>query len=102
MPTVSCNNIQGSNMIEPTSELLVKWLSRPTKILHSPFIAGGGKLWKHVDNVVVFENYKNHVEDINRSVLIGWFQRGYKPKNRHVDSTSIHEHYSSTYCNTVT
>lgn len=48
-------------------------------MLQYPFIVAEGTLLKHANSVVVFENYKNHVEDIDRSTtLMGWFQIGYK------------------------
>ncbi|CAA2935796.1 Hypothetical predicted protein [Olea europaea subsp. europaea] len=39
------------------------------------------KLFKH-DDIVVFENYKGHVDDVDSSTFMAWFQRGYKPKTK--------------------
>ncbi|CAA2935059.1 Hypothetical predicted protein [Olea europaea subsp. europaea] len=66
---------------EPTSELLVKRVSRPVKILQSPFVAGEGKLFKH-DDTVVFENYKGRVDEVDSSAFTASFQRGYKPRTK--------------------
>ncbi|CAA2983395.1 Hypothetical predicted protein [Olea europaea subsp. europaea] len=75
---------EGSPTAEPTSELPIKQVLRPSRVLQSPFIAGHerGKLFKHNDNVVVFEDYEDNVDEVDKSAFIGWFQRGYKPKNR--------------------
>lgn len=77
------NIIQGSHTTEPTSELSVKQVSRPARILQSPFIPVERRLFKHDDNVV-FENYEDHVEEVDRSAFMNWFQRGYKTKNKYV------------------
>ncbi|XP_022883274.1 uncharacterized protein LOC111400047 [Olea europaea var. sylvestris] len=61
----------------------MKRVSRPTRILCSPFVAGAGKLFRHDDNIIVFGSYKDNVEEGDKSTFLGWFQRGYKPKNRH-------------------
>ncbi|CAA2944846.1 Hypothetical predicted protein [Olea europaea subsp. europaea] len=73
---------EGSPTTEPASELPIKWASRPARTLRSPFVVGEGKVSRHDGNVIVFENYKDHVEEADKSVFLGWFQRGYKPKNR--------------------
>ncbi|CAA2969559.1 Hypothetical predicted protein [Olea europaea subsp. europaea] len=54
---------------EPTFELPVKRVSRPAKILQSPFVAREGKLFKH-DDIVVFENYKGHVDEVDSSAFM--------------------------------
>lgn len=61
----------------------MKRVSRPARILCSPFVAGAGKLFRHDDNIIVFGSYKDNVEEGDKSTFLGWFQRGYKPKNRH-------------------
>jgi hypothetical protein len=70
---------------EPASSLPIKRVSRPARILRSPFVVGERNLFKHDDSVVVFETYKDNVEEADRSAFLGWFQRGYKPKNRYVN-----------------
>ncbi|CAA2939783.1 Hypothetical predicted protein [Olea europaea subsp. europaea] len=67
---------------ELTSELLVKWVLRPVKILQSPFVDVEGKLFKH-DNIVVFKNYKGRVDEVDSSKFMALFQRGYKPRTNH-------------------
>ncbi|CAA2982448.1 sentrin-specific protease 1-like [Olea europaea subsp. europaea] len=69
---------QGSPTTEPASELPVKWASRPARILRFPFAVGEGKVLRHDGNVIVFENYKDHVEEADKSAFLGWFQRGNK------------------------
>jgi hypothetical protein len=69
--------------------------------LQSPFVAGEGKLFKHDDNVLVFENYKDNVDEVDRSAFMAWFQRGYKPKNRYVPFVCRFERFSRTHCNIV-
>ncbi|CAA2955381.1 sentrin-specific protease 1-like [Olea europaea subsp. europaea] len=71
---------EGSPIVEPISELPVKWILRPSRVLQSAFVAGQerGKLFKHDDNVVVFEDYKDNVDEVNKSSFMGWFQRGKK------------------------
>ncbi|CAA3002535.1 Hypothetical predicted protein [Olea europaea subsp. europaea] len=41
-----------------------------------------GKLFKH-DDIVVFENYKGRVDEVDSSAFMAWFQRGYKPRTNH-------------------
>ncbi|CAA3005595.1 Hypothetical predicted protein [Olea europaea subsp. europaea] len=55
----------GSSTAEPTSKLPVKRVLRPSRVLLSPFVVGQerGKLFKHDDNVVVFEDYKDNVDE---------------------------------------
>ncbi|CAA2984856.1 Hypothetical predicted protein [Olea europaea subsp. europaea] len=64
---------EGSPTAEPTSKLLVKQVLRPARVLQSPFIAGQErvKLFKHDDNVVVFENYKDNVDEVDKSAFMG-------------------------------
>ncbi|CAA2985943.1 Hypothetical predicted protein [Olea europaea subsp. europaea] len=50
----------------------VKPTSRSAKILWSPFVAIEGKLFKH-DDIVVFENYKGHVDEVDSSAFMAWF-----------------------------
>ncbi|CAA2989103.1 sentrin-specific protease 1-like [Olea europaea subsp. europaea] len=63
----------GSPTAEPTSELPVKRVLRPSRVLQSPFVAGQerGKLFKYDDNVVVFEDYKNNVDRVDKSAFMG-------------------------------
>ncbi|CAA3028526.1 sentrin-specific protease 1-like [Olea europaea subsp. europaea] len=75
---------QGSPSTEPASELPVKRASRLARIPRSPFVAGEGKVPRHDGNVIIFGNYKDHVEEADKSAFLGWFQKGYKPKNRHI------------------
>ncbi|CAA2955438.1 Hypothetical predicted protein [Olea europaea subsp. europaea] len=65
----------GSLTAEPTSELPVKRILRPSRVLQSSFVTGQerGKLLKHDDNVVIFEDYKDNVDEINKSAFMGWF-----------------------------
>ncbi|XP_022851143.1 uncharacterized protein LOC111372944 [Olea europaea var. sylvestris] len=85
---------EGSPTTEPASELPVKRDSRPARILRSPFVVGEGKEPWHDGNVIVFGNYKDHVEETDKSAFLGWFQRGYKLKNRHYldNSKKFNEH----------
>ncbi|CAA2960951.1 sentrin-specific protease 1-like [Olea europaea subsp. europaea] len=69
---------RGLPTTEPTSELPVKRASRPARILRSPFVVGEGKVLQHDGNVTVFGNYKDHVEEADKSAFLGWFQRGKK------------------------
>ncbi|CAA3028229.1 Hypothetical predicted protein [Olea europaea subsp. europaea] len=55
---------------EPASELPVKWASRPARILRSPFVVGEGKVPWHDNNVIVFGNYKDHVEEADKSAFL--------------------------------
>ncbi|CAA2987590.1 sentrin-specific protease 1-like [Olea europaea subsp. europaea] len=75
---------EGSPTSEPTSELPVKWVLRPVRVLQFPFVAGWErmKLFKHNDNVVIFEDYKDNVDEVEKSAFMSWFQRAYKPKNK--------------------
>ncbi|CAA3030246.1 sentrin-specific protease 1-like [Olea europaea subsp. europaea] len=73
---------QGSTSPDGRSELPVKRVSRPARILQSPFVVGEGKLLKHDDHVIVFEYFKGNIEEVDRSTFISWFQRGFKPKNK--------------------
>ncbi|CAA2995244.1 Hypothetical predicted protein [Olea europaea subsp. europaea] len=75
---------EGSPIAEPTSELPVKRVLRPARVLQSPFVARQerGKLFKHDDNIVIFEDYKDNVDEVDKSAIMGWSQRGYKPKNK--------------------
>ncbi|CAA3024227.1 sentrin-specific protease 1-like [Olea europaea subsp. europaea] len=73
---------EGSPTTEPASALPVKRASRPARILRSTFVVREGKVLRHNGNVIVFENYKDHVDEVDKSAFLGWFQRGYKPKNR--------------------
>ncbi|CAA2984052.1 sentrin-specific protease 1-like [Olea europaea subsp. europaea] len=36
------------------------------------------KLFKHDDNVVVFEDYEDNVDEVDKPAFMDWFQRGYK------------------------
>ncbi|CAA2958884.1 sentrin-specific protease 1-like [Olea europaea subsp. europaea] len=74
----------GSPTVEPTSKLPVKRVLRPSRVFQSPFVAGQerGKLFNHDDIAVVFEDYKDNVDEVDKSAFMGWFQRGYKPKNK--------------------
>ncbi|CAA3006825.1 Hypothetical predicted protein [Olea europaea subsp. europaea] len=62
-------DLRDTTTAKPTSELLVKWVSRPAKILQSPFVAREGKLFKH-DDIVVFENYKGRVDEVDSSAFM--------------------------------
>ncbi|CAA3000520.1 Hypothetical predicted protein [Olea europaea subsp. europaea] len=61
---------EGSPTPEPASELPVKWVSRPARILRSPFVVGEEKVSRHDGNVIVFGNYKNHVEEADKSAFL--------------------------------
>ncbi|CAA2987778.1 sentrin-specific protease 1-like [Olea europaea subsp. europaea] len=74
--------VDGSTSPDDRSELPVKRVSRPARILQSPFVVGEGKLFKHDDHVIVFEHFKGDVEEVDRSTFMSWFQRGFKPKNK--------------------
>ncbi|CAA3021185.1 Hypothetical predicted protein [Olea europaea subsp. europaea] len=78
-------DLEGTTTAEPTSELPVKRVSRLAKILQSPFVAGERKLFKlfKYDDIVVSENYKGRVDEIDSSASMAWFQRGYKPRTNH-------------------
>ncbi|CAA2954991.1 Hypothetical predicted protein [Olea europaea subsp. europaea] len=69
---------EGSPTTEPTSALPVKLASRPARILRSPFVVREGKVLRHDGNVIVFGNYKDHVDEADKSAFLGWFQRGKK------------------------
>ncbi|CAA2970041.1 Hypothetical predicted protein [Olea europaea subsp. europaea] len=73
---------EGSPTPELASELPVKRVSRLARILRSPFVTGEGKVSRHDGNVIVFGNYKDHVEEADKLAFLDWFQRRYKPKNR--------------------
>ncbi|CAA2996789.1 Hypothetical predicted protein [Olea europaea subsp. europaea] len=75
---------EGSPTAEPTTGLPVKWVLKPLRVLQSPFVAGQerGKLFKHDNNVVIFEDYRDNVDEVDKSAFMGLFQRGYKPKNK--------------------
>ncbi|CAA2998837.1 sentrin-specific protease 1-like [Olea europaea subsp. europaea] len=75
---------EGSPTIESASELPVKRTSRPARILWSPFVVREGKVPRHDSNVIVFGNYKDHVEEADKLAFLGWFQRG-KKFNEHDD-----------------
>ncbi|CAA2935799.1 sentrin-specific protease 1-like [Olea europaea subsp. europaea] len=49
---------EGSSTSEPTSELPVKWILRPVR------------------------DYKDNVDEVEKSAFMSWFQRAYKPKNK--------------------
>ncbi|CAA3019873.1 Hypothetical predicted protein [Olea europaea subsp. europaea] len=80
---------EGSTSPDGRSELPVKWVSRPTRILQSPFVVGKGKLFKYDDHVIVFEHFKGDVEEVDKSTFMIWFQRGFKPKNKYVQFVYI-------------
>ncbi|CAA3011954.1 Hypothetical predicted protein [Olea europaea subsp. europaea] len=61
---------EGSPTTEPASESPVKRASRPVRILRSPFVVGEGKVLQHDSNVIVFGNYKDHVEEANKSAFL--------------------------------
>ncbi|CAA2969565.1 Hypothetical predicted protein, partial [Olea europaea subsp. europaea] len=61
---------EGSPTTESTSELPVKRVSRPARILRSPFVVGEGKVLRHDGNVIVFGNYKDHVEEADKSAFL--------------------------------
>ncbi|CAA3032564.1 sentrin-specific protease 1-like [Olea europaea subsp. europaea] len=63
-------DLEGSPTPEPASELPVKRASRPARILRSPFVAGEGKVPRHENNVIVFGNYKDHVEEADKSAFL--------------------------------
>ncbi|CAA2994012.1 sentrin-specific protease 1-like [Olea europaea subsp. europaea] len=70
---------EGSPTPEPASELSVKWVSRPARILRSLFVAGEGKVPQHDSNVIVFGNYKDHVEEADKSAFfVGKTYRNWK------------------------
>ncbi|CAA3012215.1 sentrin-specific protease 1-like [Olea europaea subsp. europaea] len=73
---------KGFTSPEGRSELPVKRVKRPARILKSPFVVGEGKLFKHNDHVIVFEHFKGDVEEVDRSTFMSWFQRSFKPKNK--------------------
>ncbi|CAA3026195.1 Hypothetical predicted protein [Olea europaea subsp. europaea] len=73
---------QGSTSPHSRSELPIKRVSRPARILQSPFVVGEGILFKHDDHVLVFEHFKGDVEEVNRSTFMSWFRRSFKPKNK--------------------
>ncbi|CAA2969462.1 Hypothetical predicted protein [Olea europaea subsp. europaea] len=64
---------EGSPTVEPTSGLPIKWVLRLSRVLQSPFVAGQerGKLFKHDDNVVFFEDYGDNVNEVNKSAFMG-------------------------------
>ncbi|CAA3021597.1 Hypothetical predicted protein [Olea europaea subsp. europaea] len=66
---------EGSPTTEPTSVLPVKRVLRPTRVSQSPFCCrtGEGKLFKHDDNVVVFKDYKDNVDKVDKLAFMGWF-----------------------------
>ncbi|CAA2998073.1 Hypothetical predicted protein [Olea europaea subsp. europaea] len=74
--------VEGSTSLDGRSELPVKRVSRPARILQSPFVVGEGKLFKYDDYVIVFEYFKGDIEEVDRSTFMSWFQRGLKPKNK--------------------
>ncbi|CAA2985605.1 Hypothetical predicted protein [Olea europaea subsp. europaea] len=75
---------EGSPTAEPALGLLVKRVLRPSRVLQSPFVARQerGKLFKHDDNVVIFEGYGDNVDEVDKSAFMGWFQRRHKLKNK--------------------
>lgn len=77
---------------DPPSSLPVKRVLRPARILRSPFVPGERNQPKHNDSVVVFESYKDNVDEADRTTFLGWFQRGYKPKNRYVKMVHVTVH----------
>ncbi|CAA2970423.1 Hypothetical predicted protein [Olea europaea subsp. europaea] len=77
-------HVEESTSPDGRSELPVKRVSRPARILQSPFVVGEGKLFKHDDHVIVFEHFKGDIEEVDRSTFVSWFQRGLKPKNKYL------------------
>ncbi|XP_022891911.1 uncharacterized protein LOC111406765 [Olea europaea var. sylvestris] len=69
---------EGSPTTEPASALPVKRASTPARILRSPFVVREGKVLRHDGNVIVFGNYKDHVDEADKSAFLGRFQRGKK------------------------
>ncbi|CAA3020721.1 sentrin-specific protease 1-like [Olea europaea subsp. europaea] len=61
---------EGSPTTEPASALPVKRASRPARILRSPFVVREGKVLRHDGNVIVFGNYKDHVDEADKSAFL--------------------------------
>ncbi|CAA2986043.1 Hypothetical predicted protein [Olea europaea subsp. europaea] len=64
---------EGSPTAEPTSGLPIKRVLRLSRVLQSPFVVGQerGKLFKHDDNVVVLEDYRDNVDEVDKSAFMG-------------------------------
>ncbi|CAA2982496.1 sentrin-specific protease 1-like [Olea europaea subsp. europaea] len=45
-------------------------LQGPARILRSPFVVRKGKVLRHDGNVIVFGNYKDHVDEANKSAFL--------------------------------
>ncbi|CAA2934566.1 sentrin-specific protease 1-like [Olea europaea subsp. europaea] len=71
---------EGSLTAEPASELPVKQVLRASRVLQSPFVAGQerGKLFKHDDNIVIFEDYGDNVDEVDKSTFMGKSYRRWK------------------------
>ncbi|CAA3016377.1 sentrin-specific protease 1-like [Olea europaea subsp. europaea] len=67
-----------ASSLEPPSFDLVKRASRPARILRSPFVVGEGKVPRHDGNVIVFGNYKDNVEEADKSAFLGGFREAGK------------------------
>ncbi|CAA3008817.1 sentrin-specific protease 1-like [Olea europaea subsp. europaea] len=61
---------EGSPTAEPTSELPVKRVLRPSRVLQSPFVVEQEreKLFKRDDNVVIFEDYEDNVDEVLQGI----------------------------------
>ncbi|CAA2980506.1 Hypothetical predicted protein [Olea europaea subsp. europaea] len=64
------------------SGLPIKRASRPAKALQSPYVVVEGKQTKPSGDVVLLQNYTQHVDDADVADFQNWFQRGYKPHNK--------------------
>ncbi|CAA3016949.1 Hypothetical predicted protein [Olea europaea subsp. europaea] len=82
---------------EGRSELPVKRFSSPARILKFPFIVGEDKLFKHDDHIIVFEHFKDVIEEVDKSTFMSWFQRGFKPKNKS-HTLTVFNSAGKTYC----
>ncbi|CAA3002687.1 Hypothetical predicted protein [Olea europaea subsp. europaea] len=69
---------EGSTSPNGRSELPVKRVSRPARILQSPFVVGEGKLFKYDDHVIVFEYFKGDIEEVDRSTFMSKIYRDWK------------------------
>ncbi|CAA2960510.1 Hypothetical predicted protein [Olea europaea subsp. europaea] len=65
-----------------SSGLPLKRVSRPARILQSPFVSSEGKHSKSSDNIIVFHLYNQHSDDVDVTAVNRWFHRGYKPTNK--------------------
>ncbi|CAA2966003.1 Hypothetical predicted protein [Olea europaea subsp. europaea] len=73
----------------PSYGLPVKRFPKPTMALQSPYVVDQVKQMKSSGNVVVFEQYNQHADDIDIANFQNWFQRGNKSHNKFNDDSNV-------------